>query len=207
MTAPVTSPVAGVDIASAPEAPAPQRPRMLVVAALFGSLAVAMGFIGMLGVYLAERAAVVSTGAAWLPEGVVLPLTQPNVMFFGLVMSSVTMQWAYFSIRRDDTVNGYLALGLTVLFGVGYVNMMLYLWSKAGLEVGANIQSVLIYSISGAHMVMAGVAMVFVALMAFRALAGGYGSRQHDGIAAAAVFWHVMVAIYFLLWIAIFVTR
>ena len=187
--------------------PPMQRPRMLVVGTAFAAVAAAMVVVGMIGVYLVERSAVVSAGGTWLPDGVVLPLTQPNVMLFGLIMSSVAIQWAVSAVRNDDRVNSYLALGLTLLFGLGYVNMMAYLWSKAGLDVNASLQATLIQSITATHVAMAAVAMVFVALMAFRALAGGYNSRQYDGIAAAAVFWHVMVAMYVLIWLAVYVTK
>ena len=184
-----------------------QRPRMLVVGTAFAAVAAAMVVVGMIGVYLVERSAVVSAGGTWLPDGVVLPLTQPNVMLFGLIMSSVAIQWAVSAVRNDDRVNSYLALGLTLLFGLGYINMMAYLWSKAGLDINASLQATLIQSITATHVAMAAVAMVFVALMAFRALAGGYNSRQYDGIAAAAVFWHVMVAMYVLIWLAVYVTK
>jgi heme/copper-type cytochrome/quinol oxidase subunit 3 len=180
---------------------------MLVVGTAFASAAAAMVVVGMVGVYLVERSAVVSAGGTWLPDNVVISLTQPNVMLFGLIMSSVVMQWAVSAVRNDDRVNSYLALGLTLLFGLGFVNMTAYLWTQADLVVADNLQSTLIYSITGTHVVMAMVAMAFVALMGFRALAGGYDSRQYDGIAAAAVFWHVMVAMYMLIWLAIYVTK
>lgn len=193
--------------APAIDAPQFQRPRMLVVGTAFAAVAAALVILGMIGVYLTERATVVSAGGTWLPDGVVLPLNQPNVMLFGLIMSSVTIQWAVSAVRNDDRINSYLALGLTLLLGFGFVNMLVYLWSKAGLDVDANIQSVLIYGITGTHLVMAMAAMAFVGLMAFRALAGGYDARQYDGIAAAALFWHVMVAVYAVIWIAIYVTK
>jgi heme/copper-type cytochrome/quinol oxidase subunit 3 len=193
--------------ATALPAPILQRPRMLVVGTAFASVSAAMVLVGMIGIYLMERAAVVGAGADWLPEGSVLPLTQPNVMMGGLIMSSITVQWAVRAVRNDDRVNSYLALGLTLLFGIGYVNMLAYMWSKAGLDIDADLQSTLIYTITGTHMAMAIAAMVFVALMAFRALAGGYDARQYDGIAASALFWHVMVAMYFVIWLAIFVTK
>ena len=37
--------------------------------------------------------------------------------------------------------------------------------------------------------------MVFVALMAFRALGGQYSGRDSEGVAAAAVFWDAAVAL------------
>jgi cytochrome c oxidase subunit 3 len=85
--------------------------------------------------------------------------------------------------------------------------MTTYLWGLMGADVAANQQSVLIYTITGAHILMVVIAMVFLALMGFRALAGGFSSRQHDGITAAAIFWYAMVAVYFLIWISIYVTK
>ncbi len=195
--------------ATTPAAIAPpplQRPRMLVVGTAFAAVASAMVVLAMIGVYLTERATVLSAGGTWLPDGVVLSLNQPNMMFATLILGSMAIQWAVSAVR-NDRVNSYLALGLTLLFGFAYLNMLVYLWSQAGLDVDANLQSVLIYGITGTHFVMAIVAMLFVGLMAFRALAGGYDARQYDGIAASALFWHVMVAVYAVIWIAIYVTK
>jgi heme/copper-type cytochrome/quinol oxidase subunit 3 len=50
-------------------------------------------------------------------------------------------------------------------------------------------------------------AMLFIGLMAFRAFAGSFDARQHDGITAAALFWYALVAVYVLIWITIYVTK
>jgi len=68
-------------------------------------------------------------------------------------------------------------------------------------------QGVLIYALTGANIAMTIVAMIFLILMGFRALAGQYTSRHHDGIAAAALYWHSMVAVYALVWYVVFVTK
>jgi heme/copper-type cytochrome/quinol oxidase subunit 3 len=73
--------------------------------------------------------------------------------------------------------------------------------------VAANQQAVLVYTITGAHLAMLVVAMIFIGLMAFRALGGQQTSRQHDGVSAAALFWHAMVVVYAIIWYAIFVTK
>ena len=49
--------------------------------------------------------------------------------------------------------------------------------------------------------------MVFVALMAFRTLGGQYSGRDSEGIAAAAIFWNASVAIYLVIWYAVYVTK
>jgi len=190
-----------------PPAPPVQRPRVLMVGTAFASAATVMVFAGLLGVYLSRRDELVSAGDSWLPEDATIPLQQPNVMLFTLLASAVTVQWAVYAITRNDRTNTYLALGLTFVFGVAFLNMQSYLYTLMEFDITANQQAVLVYAISGAHVVMVVVAMVFVALMAFRALAGQESRRQHDGISAAALFWHATVLVYAVIWLAVYVTK
>ncbi len=190
-----------------PPAPAVQRPRVLVVGAAFAAAASFTVFIGLIGIYLAARVDVVGSGAAWLPEGATIPLQQPNTMFITLIMSVFTMQWAVAAIAKNDRVNSYLAMGLTLMLGIATIVMTTYLWYLMELDIASGIQGVLIYTITGAHIVMLVLAMLFVALMGLRALGGQFTARQHDGITAADVFWYAMVAVYALIWISIYVTK
>jgi len=190
-----------------PPAPAVQRPRVLVVGAAFAAAASFTVFIGLIGIYLAARVDVVGSGSAWLPEGATIPLQQPNTMFITLIMSVFTMQWAVAAIAKNDRVNSYLAMGLTLMLGIATIVMTTYLWYLMELDIASGIQGVLIYTITGAHIVMLVLAMLFVALMGLRALGGQFTARQHDGITAAAVFWYAMVAVYALIWISIYVTK
>ena len=190
-----------------PPAPAVQRPRVLVVGTAFAAAASFMVFIGLIGIYLAARVDVIGSGSAWLPKGSTIPLQQPNTMFITLIMSVFTMQWAVAAIAKNDRVNAYLAMGLTLMLGIATIVMTTYLWYLMELDIASGIQGVLIYTITGAHIVMLVLAMIFVALMGLRALGGQFTARQHDGITAAAVFWYAMVAVYALIWISIYVTK
>jgi heme/copper-type cytochrome/quinol oxidase subunit 3 len=190
---------------SAPRPPL-ERPRVLLVGTIFAIAGIAMMFIGLMGVYLSRRANNLATVGSWLPTDLIIPLTQPNMGFATLVISVVTMQWAVVSIKNDDRTNTYLALGVTLLLGFAYIVEMGYLYALIHADV-STIPGVLIYAITGAHIAMVISAMVFVILMAFRALAGDFTSRNHDGITAAAFYWHSMVAIYAFIWISIFVTK
>jgi cytochrome c oxidase subunit 3 len=178
-----------------------------MIGTVFATAATLMLFAGLIGMYLTRRAELVGAGDPWLPDGVEVPLQQPNMMLFTLLGSAVTMQWAVYAIARNDRVNTYLALGLTFVFGVAFLNMESYLYTLMGFDITANQQAVLVYAITGAHIVMLVAAMVFVALMAFRALAGQESRRQHDGISAAALFWHANVLVYSVIWLVVFVTK
>ncbi len=195
-----------VSIESAP-APEPGRPRVTVIGAALLSAAAFMLIVGMLGIYLVLRAQLRAQGGTWLPQGVIIPLTQTNTMLFTLLMSSATIQWAVAAIREDDRRHTYLALGVSLLFAFAFLNEAAYLYSIMGLNVAGNAQSVLIYTISGTQLVMTVVAMIAVVIVGFRSLGGQYTSQQHDAISAAALFWQVSVAAYVLIWFAIYVTK
>ena len=188
--------------------PPVSRPRVLLVGTAFVCAAIAMAFAGLLGIYLALRSQAIADIGSWLPADVIVPLTQPNMMMFTLVLSVFTIQWSVSAIKNDDRPNTYLALAVSLLLAFSFIVEEGYLYSlmKWNLAVAAP-QASLVYAITGAHLAMIISAMVFVILMGFRALAGQFTSRQHDGIAAAALYWHVMVAVYALIWFVIFVTK
>jgi cytochrome c oxidase subunit 3 len=196
-----------VVIGDAPDAPV-ARPRVLMVGTAFAVAAMLMAFAGLIGIYLAERSATIYGGSPWIPEGVVIPLNQPNVMLFALLSSSITIQWAVDAVRRDDRPHAYVALGLTVVFGFAVLNMAAYLYSVMGLDMSVpGVTPVLIYTITGLHLIALLGAIVFTILMAFRALGGQYTSRQYDGLSAAALFWHAQVVVYVAIWYAIYITK
>ena len=206
MTA-TTTPPSEVAINDAPEAPV-ARPRVLMVGTAFAIAAMLMAFAALIGIYLTERSATIFSGTAWIPDGVVIPLNQPNVMLFALISSSITIQWAVDAARRDDRQQAYLALAITAIFGIAVINMGAYLYSVMGLDMSvASITPVLIYTITGAHLLVLAGAILFTGLMAFRALGGQYTSRQYDGLSAAALFWHAQVVVFLAIWYAIYITK
>ena len=190
-----------------PPAPPVERPRVLLVGTAFAAAASFMVFLGALGVYLLARSTIIEGGSTWLPQGVTIPLQQPNTIFMTLLLSVVSIQWAVNAISRNDRPHAFLALGLTLLLGAASIVMTTYLWSLMKLNVSGGLQGVLIYSITVGHVIMLGIAMVFVALMSLRALGGQFDSRQHDGVTAAALYWHTMVFVYALIWLIIYVTK
>ena len=166
-----------------------------------------MGFLALVGVYLAQRADVLAGDQVWLPEGSTIPLTPTNMAAVTLIMSAVTVQWAVYSIGNNDRVNANVAMGLTLVFGFAYLNSAAYLYTQMTLGIRDNIAGLLIYALSGTHIAITIGAMVFVLVMAFRTLAGQYSSRDREGVAAAALFWHVTVALYLVIWYAVYVTK
>ena len=177
-------------VAALPVGPAQPRRRELLIGTAFATGGVVMLIATLVGAYLSARTGV---GAArWLLNNNI-PLTQPNMMLLTMAMSAVTMQWAVYSINRDDRTHTYLALGVTLLFGFAFINQTSFLYNQAAVTIQQQ-EGPLFYAVTGSHLAMVGAAMVFMVLMAFRALGGQFSSRQPDGISAVAIFWQATVA-------------
>ena len=191
-------------LAEAPPPP-PSRPRVVLVGAALASVAAGMLVLSLIGIYLARRADTVNSGEEWIPQGAVLPLPQPTMILFTLIISSITLMWAAYALRTDDRGNAYLALGLTFVLGFAAANQATYLFSRLGLGVRTEA-GLFILVISSAWLVWLLAAMVFLALMAFRALSGQF-RRVPDGINAVAVLWMSNTFVWAVIWIAIYIGK
>lgn len=186
------------------------RRRTLQVGTGFAAAAVMMYFGGLLGVYFSERADFLraNPGESWIPAGARIELTAPTVMAWTLLLSVVTMQWAVHATARDDRRHTLLALATTAMFGVAVINQTAFQYAQMGLVIdGGSLAAPLIYVISGSHLALVVVALVFLFVMAVRSLTAPQTSVHLDGMTAAALAWHVMVFVYLVIWVGVFVTK
>lgn len=187
--------------------PPPRRPRVLLIGAAFGSVASALVVLSMLAVYLQLRADRLAAGVTALPDGVVLPLTPGNMGLLTLSMSAITTAWIVYSLRQGDRTHAYLGLGVTLLLGAAFLNSTAYLYQQLAMGLTASGTAGLLYAVTGAHLVMVFVGLVFTTVMGFQALGGQLVGRDAEGMSAAALYWYVTVAVYVVLWYGIYITK
>ncbi len=183
-----------------------ERPRVVSISTALVAGGIAMFFATLLGTYWMLRSEAVAGGTEWIAEGTI-PLSGPNMMMATLAMSAVSMQWAFYAVTRNDRVNAYVALGLTMLLGVAVVNSQFFLYSQMELGIADSVQAVLVYAISGSFLALLAVAMVYLLIMTFRTFGGLYGPHQHGGIAGAAILWYLMIAVYTVIWYGVYITK
>lgn len=196
-------------------APIPPRPRVLLVGTAFASGAAAAVIVGMISLYAQLRGEYLEAQAQlpladrlpWLPEDTVLPLTPGNMAFVSLLMSAVTVAWAVYALRNEDRGHAFFALALTLMFGVAFVVDTAYLWQGLSIGVAESTQAVLIYTITGAHVAMVGAGLLFLFVMAFRALGGQLTGRAAEGLWAAALFWYATIGVFAVVWYTIYITK
>lgn len=196
----------GLDTRGLPAAPR-IRNRNILVGTGFAVAAGIMYFAGLFGVYFHQRAQVRATGEAWIPSSARIELTPPGMIMWTLLISVAVLQWAVYSIARDDRQHGLIAIAATLSMGAMVIVQSAWQYIQMGLVADEAPASTLIYTLSGSYLAVVILAMVFIALMGFRALAGQYSSRQTDGLVAASIVWYATVAIYFVLWIGVFIAK
>ena len=191
---------------TAPPAP-PARPRVLLIGSALASGSAAMVVLALVAQYAQLRRDVISGGKTWLPEEANIQLTPGNMGMVTLIMSMVTVAWIVHALRNDDRTHALLAFGVTLLLGAAFINVTVFGWQQLGLGASGSTQALLIYTITGLVVAMVGVGMLFLAVMAFRALGGQLTGRSAEGVVAAVLFWYVTVAVYAVVWYAITITK
>jgi heme/copper-type cytochrome/quinol oxidase subunit 3 len=202
-----TTTVTDVEIFSgAPPAP-PARPRVLLVGSALAAGSAAMVILALIALYARLRSDVLASGEIWLPEEGDLQLTPGSMGMVTLVMSLVTVAWAVHALRNEDRGHALMAFGVTLLLGAAYINGVVYGWQQFGLGVTSSTQALLIYTVTALHVAMVGVGLLYLAVMAFRAVGGQLTGRGAEGVSAAALYWFVTVGVYAAVWYTITITK
>ncbi len=130
-----------------------------------------------------------------------------------LVASSVTMQWAHFSARRNNMTGLKLGMVLTVLLGIGFLvgqwNAWQYLVEQNIFFGGnandnpypANPSGSFLYVLTGVHAFHLVSGLVFLGIITVAAFGYKVHSKSMTRIDMCATYWHFLDV----LWVSLFV--
>ncbi len=186
--------------------PEASRPRTVVVGALFGVAAAFMAFAVLITLYVQQRQQAQALGEEWFGSGSI-EMGPAGMMMMTLALSSVTVQWAVQAARADDRPHGFVALGVTLLFGAAVINQFWFVYQDTGFAIDGGRAELLFYVVTGSFIAMLAAAMVMMAVVTMRALLGPFGRDLAHSVQAAAIFWHTCVLCYFLVWYVVFITK
>jgi cytochrome c oxidase subunit 3 len=163
-----------------------------------------MFFAGLFAVYFNIRA---EHGSQWPPEGAEHFSVNPIVIVATvvLIVSSFTMQWGVWRIRRDDRRGMNRALVVTLVLGVAFLLMQAFDYSilyGEGIRLNSGIFGSLFYTMTGFHGAHVFGGVVGITVMLLRGLAGQFSARHHVAVEAVSIYWHFVDVV----WIALFTT-
>jgi cytochrome c oxidase subunit III len=156
-------------------------------------------FAALFGAYFTIRA----QNSPWPPQGIKgLELPLPSVSTTMLVLSSVTMQFAVWAIRRGDRATMLRFLQLTLVLGGIFLGGQLYDYSRLGFSVRDTAFGTTFFTMTGFHGAHVAGGLVFIYLMLARGWSGQLTRENHTGLEACAIYWHFVDIV----WLGLFST-
>ena len=155
-----------------------------------------MFFSGLIGAFLVFR----FSGKPWPPPFQPrLPVEVTAVNTALLLLSSYTMVRAQLALKRGNAKALPRLLTVTGVLGVVFLAIQGYEWVRLvsfGLSASANVYGSLFYSIIGTHGFHVLSAVVWLVAVLVRAHMGKYSARNPNGVVACAMYWHLVVGLW-----------
>ena len=162
----------------------------------------------MLAVYLQVRGDFLDSGATDLPDDVLLPLTPGGMGMVTLLMSLVSRSPGRCGPCAATTAPTPTSpSGSPCSWASRSSTPPSTCTSSSACRSPPRPTGGLIYIVTGAHLVMVVVGLVFIAVMGFQSLGGQLTGRDAEGMTAAALYWYVTVAVYTAIYYGIYITK
>jgi len=139
------------------------------------------------------------------PGLAVVPEVATNVMLMSFLGIFVFAQWAVYAARRDHKTYTALALGLVALCGFAIINAQVFVYTQMELVIREGTYETFFYALTGLFVVLMIFGVFFTLVTAFRHLGGR--SRERDIVAAHAMYWYFLGAVFSALWFVVYVTK
>ena len=161
---------------------------------------------GMLAVFLRFRhEALAITGGEWKPGESKVPEVATNIMLISFLGVFIFAQWAVHAARRGVRSHTAMALGLVALVGLAIVNSQAFVYGQMRLAIADGTYQTMFYALTGTFVALMIVGLVFTMVTAFRFLGGRIADREI--VAAHAMYWYFLGAVYTALWFVVYVTK
>ena len=138
-----------------------------------------------------------------------IPLILIAIMTFVLITSSGTMAMAVNCGYRGQRKKAAMLMLLTALFGVFFVGMQAFEWTKLIVEegvrpwgnpLGAAQFGAAFFMITGFHGFHVSIGVVYLTVVALKVLRGDYEERGYEIVEITGLYWHFVD----LIWVFIF---
>ncbi|HBQ22508.1 MAG: cytochrome c oxidase subunit 3 [SAR116 cluster bacterium] len=147
------------------------------------------------------------TGGVWPPEGIQTfnPWHLPLVNTVILLLSGVTVTWAHHAVMHDERKGLIMGLALTVGLGAVFSVFQAIEYAEAAFAFSENIYGATFYMATGFHGFHVIVGTLFLLVCLIRANQGDFTADKHNGLEAAAWYWHFVDVVWLFLFAAVYV--
>lgn len=127
-----------------------------------------------------------------------------------ILLSSVTMHWAYLSVKKDNLEAAKLAIALTTILGISFLAGQYMAWGelvKNSIHLVGNPSGSFVYIISGLHglHIVGGVVFLIVVLVSIFQVK--IHSKNLLRIEMCATYWHFLGGLWLYLFVFLLLNR
>lgn len=187
-----------------PPAAPPGPRRQLFIGTALGCVAGTMLVGGMLAIWVLVRERYVGAGERF-PIDYVIHEVSTNVMLITIWALCLFAQWAVHAGNRGDRTHTALALGVTGVLAIAFINAQGFVWSQMQVEVADEYYGALFYAMTGTMLAIVIAGLVYTTVAAFRSLGGRL--RDTETLSAHALFWYWAASAYSAVWFVVYVTK
>lgn len=165
-----------------------------------------MLFVGLIGAFLVFRMG----SNTWPPlshADIQLPrlITGANTLL--LIISGLTMFLALWTIQQNQTKLLRILLMLTGILGLVFLVIQGSEWIQLvheGLTLQSGVYGGIFYVLIGCHAVHVLGAVIWLAIVVGKAIAGKYSSVHYTGVETCTIYWIYVVALWPILYILVY---
>jgi heme/copper-type cytochrome/quinol oxidase subunit 3 len=187
---------------AAPRGPVLDNLRLAILFFMGGEV---MFFGGLVSAFLVLRTSAPTWPPPLQPR---LPLAVTGLNTLVLLGSSVAMHRAVRAIRLGDPVELVRRLGLTAVLGAVFLVVQGYEWVRLlgfGLTLSSSTYGATFYTLIGTHGVHVFGALIWLAVSVALAARGRFSPERSAPLRACAMYWHFVVALWPILYLAVYV--
>ena len=160
-------------------------------------ISMAMLFLGLSTVLLFFQL----SGKGWPPPGTPhLSIVLPTITMLTLLLSSGTIRWAGYAVRRNRRNGLRWGLALSLALGGLFLANQVYLFFEIGLPIGSGLYIAILYILIALHAFHIIGGMIFLGVTLARANVGDFTATRHVGLDACEIFWQFAVWIWVMLY-------
>jgi heme/copper-type cytochrome/quinol oxidase subunit 3 len=198
MTA-TTTPVAALPAAGG------ERPRnLLATGTAFAGAGATTFFLALLAAYYELR----SDAARWgPPKGVKIDEYLGNMLVITMLLGAVTAQWAVSAVKRNEKRQATAALGLTIAFGLAFLNLLSYSAARQHIHPTSSAYGVVVAALVSALGLVVIVAVGFCLFTLFRVAGSQVTAAEPDQARAAMWMWHYATVASIVVWYTVVVLK
>jgi len=182
-------------------------PRTQVVGTALTIVAGSALMAGLLGFYISRRHLTEAPGSNWIPDDVTIPNAQMVMAVVTVMLASIVGHWALWSSRRNQRGHTYLAIGLMLLLGVLYLNMLMFSLNRMNIVLGAGEWQNLAFSVTGVVVAMSVMSLIYTAMMGLRSLGGDLGPDATAPLSSAVLIWDFVAVAFVAAWYVVYVVK